>query len=83
MPRWEDSKYLRVQSAGGTDRGASISPTGPQLLEQNLPKMANQQAKGTAVFGQHDLPSAAVGPARPFDSNNDLMYTACPRHRYR
>lgn len=38
------------------------------FLEQNLPKVVNQQAKGTAVFGQHDLPSAAVGPARPFST---------------
>ncbi len=65
MPKLRISKYLRVQSVGGTDRDASISPTGPQLLETGSTG-DGRLARRRAVFGQHDPPSAAAGLARLF-----------------
>lgn len=47
MPAKRNSTYLRVQLAGGTDRGASISPKGFRLLGTE-PRKQRQVSKANS-----------------------------------
>ncbi len=81
MPKLRISKYLRVQSVGGTDRDASISPTGPQLLETESTgdgKLARRRAVSGASMTHPLLPRVSHVFFR-FKQGSDIYGLSTPQ----